>query len=192
MTLLQCLVIAPRIIENIFCYLLGMVLQNHGNYTPRTTKLLEGGGGYWFHSVRLSVRLSVRPYHIPCPLCSTYSSSWIHFIFIHLIKQLQRVCRVLIFLQNLKFWFLAIFFKYCNFHFVLFWLGIWCESLVWVNMGRRGVSQNAGVLVVLVLPAVKTTYVERPPNLVVILYSFYYTNSYIVHQEHVIPDLLTL
>ena len=34
---------------------------------------------------------------------------------------------------------------------MLFWLGIWCESLVWVIMGRRGVSQNAGVLVVLVV-----------------------------------------
>ena len=46
--------------------------------------------------------------------------------------------------QNLKFW---QFFKICNFDFVLFWLGIWCESLVWVIMGRLGVSQNAGVLV---------------------------------------------
>ena len=43
-----------------------------------------------------------------------------------------------------------LFFLICNFDFVLFWLGIWCESLVWVIMGRRGVSQNAGVLVVLV------------------------------------------
>ena len=49
--------------------------------------------------------------------------------------------------KNLKFW---QFYKICNFDFVLFWLGIWCESLVWVIMGRRGVSQNAGVLVVLV------------------------------------------
>ena len=37
--------------------------------------------------------------------------------------------------QNLKFW---QFFKICNFDFVMFWLGIWCESLVWVIMGRRG------------------------------------------------------
>ena len=51
--------------------------------------------------------------------------------------------------QNLKFW---QFFKIRNFDFVLFWLGIWCESLVWVIMGWRGVSQNAGVLVVLVIP----------------------------------------
>ena len=35
---------------------------------------------------------------------------------------------------NLNFWqFLSI----CNFDFVLVWLGIWCESLVWVIMGRR-------------------------------------------------------
>ena len=47
-------------------------------------------GVYWFHSVRPSVH----PSRIPCPLCSTYSSGLIHFIFIHLIKQLQKVCRV--------------------------------------------------------------------------------------------------
>ena len=51
-------------------------------------------GVYWFHSVRPSVCPSVRLSRIPCPLCSTYSFGWIHFIFIHLIKQLQKVCRV--------------------------------------------------------------------------------------------------
>ena len=49
---------------------------------------------------------------------------------------------------NLNFW---QFFKICNFDFILFWLGIWCEPLVWVMMGRWGVSQNAGVLVVLII-----------------------------------------
>ena len=40
---------------------------------------------------------SVRPsVPIPCPLGSACSSGWIHFIFIHLIKQLQKVCRVFI------------------------------------------------------------------------------------------------
>ena len=34
-----------------------------------------------------------RPSGIPCPLCSAYSSGWIHFIFVHLIK-LQKVCRM--------------------------------------------------------------------------------------------------
>ena len=101
--------------------------------------------------ILVSLRPSVpRPSRIPCPLCSFYSSGWIHFIFMHLIKQLQKVCHVQSFLpnfKNFKFW---QFFKICNFDFVLFWLGIWCESLVWVIMGRRGVSQNAGILVVLV------------------------------------------
>ena len=53
-----------------------------------------GGGGGILVSLRPSVRLSVRPSRIPCLLCSAYSSGWIHFIFIHLIKQLQKVCRV--------------------------------------------------------------------------------------------------
>ena len=65
-------------------------------------------GVYWFHSVRPSVRLSVRPSRIPRPLCSAYSSGWIHFIFIHLIKQLQKVCRVSY--QISKFEFLSFFF----------------------------------------------------------------------------------
>ena len=40
----------------------------------------------------LSVHPSKRPSRIPCPLCSSCSSGWIHFIFIHLIKQLHKVC----------------------------------------------------------------------------------------------------
>ena len=50
--------------------------------------------------------------------------------------------------QNFNFW---QFKKKNNFDFVLFWLGIWCESLVWVIMGQWGVSQNAAVLVALVV-----------------------------------------
>ena len=46
-------------------------------------------GVYWFHSVQSSVHPSVRPSvrlsRILCPLCSAYSSGWIHFIFTHLI-----------------------------------------------------------------------------------------------------------
>ena len=53
-------------------------------------------GGYigFTLSVHPSVRLSIHPSRIPCPLCSAYSSGWIRFIFIHLIKQLQKVCGV--------------------------------------------------------------------------------------------------
>ena len=42
------------------------------------------GGVYWFNSGRpsvcLSVRLFVRPSHMPCQLCNTNSSGWIVFI----------------------------------------------------------------------------------------------------------------
>ena len=45
------------------------------NYTPplRTTKLLGG----ILVSLNLSVRSSVRPSRMPCPLCNIYSSGWI-------------------------------------------------------------------------------------------------------------------
>ena len=89
-------------------------------------------GVYWFHSVR--------PSCIACPLCSAYSSGLIFLIFIHLIKQLQKVCHVKSYLQNLNF---RQFFKICDFDFVLFWLEIWCESLVWVYHGAaEGISER--------------------------------------------------
>ena len=91
-----------------------------------------------------------RPSCIPCPLCSAYSSGWIHCIFIHLYQATSEGVshiKLLAKFQNLNFW---QYFKICNFDFVMFWLGIWCESLVWVFMGQRGVSQNTSVLVVLV------------------------------------------
>ena len=70
--------------------------------------LYPHGGLYWFHSIRPSVRLlpvqtciiwwvvhtERCQSHIPCLLCSAYSYGWIHFIFIHLIQQLQKVCCV--------------------------------------------------------------------------------------------------
>ena len=92
------------------------------NPPPRTMKLLVGGGGdigftpFVRPSVRPSVRLSVcpsvRPSCIPCPLCSPYSSGWIHFIFIHRIKQPQKVCRVLNLLWNPKIWIFDNFFNF--------------------------------------------------------------------------------
>ena len=48
--------------------------DGHTFLYPHTSKLL---GVYWFHSVRLSVH----PSRIPCPICSIYSSGWILFIF---------------------------------------------------------------------------------------------------------------
>ena len=76
-------------------------------------------------SVCPSVHPSVRLWTKPCPLCIFHNTSRIHFIFAHVIKQLQRVCRVQGLLQNSKIW----------------------------NFGKflEFVSQNACVLVVLVL-----------------------------------------
>ena len=56
-----------------------------------TRKLL---GVYWFHSARPSVCLSILPsIHLSVPhSVSTLAPGWIHFIFIHLIKQHQVCC----------------------------------------------------------------------------------------------------
>ena len=55
-------------------------------------------GVYWFHVVRLPVRPSVRPsarlWTESCLLCIFNNTSRIHFIFTHLIRQLQKMCRV--------------------------------------------------------------------------------------------------
>ena len=80
---------------------------------PRTAKLSEG----ILVSLRSSVCPFARPSRNPCPLCSAYSSGCTHFI---------------------VFWQV---FKMCNFDFVLFWLGIWCESLIWAIMAQRGISK---------------------------------------------------
>ena len=101
---------------------------------------------YWFHSVRLSVRPSVHPtsrVHSVVPTVLVGSMSYLYI----LSSNFMRCVACKFFLQNLNFW---QFFKLCNFYFVLFQLGIWCESLGWVIMGQRGVSHNAGILVVLV------------------------------------------
>ena len=53
---------------------------------------------YWFHAVRPSVCASVRPpvrlWTESYPLCNFHNTSRIHFIFAHLIKQLQKVYHV--------------------------------------------------------------------------------------------------
>ena len=65
--------------------------------------------GYIGFTLSVRSKTSVCPSHVPCPLCSAYGSSQIHFIFTYLIKQLRKVCGLLRFLQNYKFAFLAIF-----------------------------------------------------------------------------------
>ena len=50
-------------------------------------------GVYWFHSVRASVRPSVRLSRLPCPLCNIYSSGWILSILAINDHCHERVCR---------------------------------------------------------------------------------------------------
>ena len=54
-----------------------------------STKLIGGHTG-----ITLSVCPSVRLWTESCPLCIFNNTHRIHFIFAHLIKQLQKVCRV--------------------------------------------------------------------------------------------------
>ena len=53
-------------------------------------------GVYWFHLVRLPVYPStqVRLWTESCPFCTFNNTHQIHFIFTHLIKQLQKACHV--------------------------------------------------------------------------------------------------
>ena len=106
-----------------------------------TTKLL---GVYWFHSVCSSVCPASRVRSV-APTVLVRSISYLHILSSNFRRCVA--CKVSCKILKFDFW---QFFKICNFDFVFFWLGIWCESLVWVNMGRRGVSQNVGILVVLV------------------------------------------
>ena len=91
---------------------------------PHTTKLL---GVYWCHPVRPSGGAS----RFRCPLCCAYSSRYI--LSCNFRKCVAR--NLFARFQNLNFWQI---FKNCSFDFVLFWLGVWCELLVWVVMGWWG------------------------------------------------------
>ena len=51
-------------------------------------------GVYWFHSLRLSVRPSVRLSRLPCPLCNIYSSGWILSILATNDNYHEGVCRI--------------------------------------------------------------------------------------------------
>ena len=79
---------------------------------PASTKLIGGILVSPCPSVRPSVCPSVRLWTKSCPLC----------IF-----------------NNTQFWRIFII---CNFDFVIFWLGIQYDSMVWVIMRRRGVSSE--------------------------------------------------
>ena len=73
-------------------------------YPPPLQRSWKGG----HTGITLSVRPSVRLWIESCPLRIFNNTYQIHFIFAHLIKQLQKVCCVLCLLK--KFEILAIFF----------------------------------------------------------------------------------
>ena len=107
------------------------------NYIPRFNEVDRGV--YWYHLVRLSVCPSVDrivstlylqqyssdPFHI----CTSYQAT---------SEGVSRVMPVSKFI-NLKFWRI---FKFRYFDFVIFWLGIQYDLMVWVIMRRRGVSSE--------------------------------------------------
>ena len=99
------------------------------HYTPTQQSCW---GVYWFHSVRPSVLLSIHLSQIPCPLCSTHSSGWIHFIFIYLIKQIQKVRRVESLSRIHKILIFRNFVKFVT-------LNLSCFDLMWIiGMGNHG------------------------------------------------------
>ena len=135
--------------QNVFwCKIIIISCNSFPNYTPAQQSCR---GVYWFHSVCPSVR----PSYILCPLCSAYSS-WLDPF--HIYTSYQATSEGVSHVKFLaKFQIFGNFLKSCNFDFVFFWLGIWCESLVWVIMGEGGggggaVAQNAGYSV----PALKS------------------------------------
>ena len=109
-------------------------------YTHHTKKLLGGilvslGLSVRRSVVRPSVRQSVRPASRVHSVAPTVLVGAISYLYISSSNSRRCVmCKV----QNFKIWIFGNFFKVCNFDFLLFWLGIWCESLVWLIMWRLG------------------------------------------------------
>ena len=82
---------------------------------PRTTKLLGG--------ILVSLRPSVRPSRIPCPLCNTYSSGWI-FSYSHILSSNFRRCDLgKVSCKISIFEFLTFFFKFVTLTLSCFDLG---------------------------------------------------------------------
>ena len=101
---------------------------------PASTKLIGGYTGITL-SVCPSVDRIVSALYLqqyssdPFHICTSYQAT---------SEGVSRVMPVSK-LKNLKFWRI---FEICNFDFVIFWLGIQYDSMVWVIMRRRGVSSE--------------------------------------------------
>ena len=78
---------------------------------PPLNEVEDGYTGFTL-SVFPSVCLFIRLWTECCPLCIFHNTIRIHFIFRHLINQLQRVCHLLSFVKNSKIWIFRNFFKF--------------------------------------------------------------------------------
>ena len=131
------------------------------NYKSHTTKSFGGGGGILVSlhpSLCPSVHPSIRPASRIRSVAPTVLVGSISYLYIS--SSNFRMC------VTCKSWLFGNFLNFCNFDFVLFWLGIWCESLVWLIMGRREVSQNTGVLVGLVQFSFSCDHLSVPRYLI--------------------------
>ena len=107
-------------------------LQLGFNYTPRFNEVDRGV--YWYHLVRLSVCPSVDRI-VSALYLQQYSSDLFHICTSYQATSegVSHVMAVSKF-KNFKFWRI---FLICNFDFVIFWLGIQYDSMVWVIMRRH-------------------------------------------------------
>ena len=99
-------------------------------HTPRFNTV-----GSWVY-ILISHCLSVCLWTESCPLCIFHKTCQIHFIS---YTSCQATSESVSHANLSKILKIRIFGKFLKFHFVLFWLGIWYESIVWVIMGWRGV-----------------------------------------------------
>ena len=98
------------------------------NYTPRFNEVERGYTGF-----TMSVCPSVHLWTESCPLCIFKNTCPIHFIFAHLIKQLQKVCHISSLFRNSK----ILNFDIC---LLLTWDPTWLSSMG--NHGAAGVSSK--------------------------------------------------
>ena len=134
-------------------------LIEHHYYTLRTTKLLGGYTGFT-PSIPPSVRLSVRPSRMPCPLSNIYSYGWILFILGPDDHYHERVCGApwpltltyIIKVIRPWLWKSCLLCNVFSSRSIIFltWDPIWLNSVGNHGGGGGGYPQNAGVLVVLV------------------------------------------
>ena len=118
-------------------------------YMKKTRKKKQVCGAACFMAAEIKFSKDVCPASRVCSVAATVLVGFISCLYI--LSSNFRRCVTFNLFVKCQDWQFFKFFKFCNFDFILFWLGIWCESLEWVIMGRQGVSQNAGVLVVLVM-----------------------------------------